>query len=100
MSIETANKAAEYTNRVGANSIARGIVAVAAAGTTVLDVRGCIGFTAIFAVGTPTATPCTSTGGAVTGAVAAALTSGVLVSVAWPYYLITATGGALSVAAV
>lgn len=73
--------------------------AVAEDATLVVDVRGARGFT-LYGSATATYQPCDSAGTTVTGSSSALFTAGTLVTPAWPYYLVTATGGDCTVAVV
>jgi hypothetical protein len=73
---------------------------VAAAGTLVLDTRGCRGMTAILDDGTATYQACDEDGVVIDGSVEGDFTSETMVDVAWPFYLITATTAACVVATI
>ena len=72
--------------------------AIASAGAVTIDVRAMPGFTAIFAAGTPTYQPSDENGTVVTGSSSTNFTTATLVTPVWPYYLVTATGGAITLA--
>lgn len=60
---------------------------------TVLDVRGCTGFTPWFAAGAHTAQPCDEDGTALPGSSSSALAAGTEVDAVAPFYLIDVDAG-------